>query len=105
MLVLSGSATRRATGHAHRPRRSLSRHTHPHLPRDPGLASPVHVRVLASAAAVLSARGIGSPRVSASTGRPPGRNPERDKIPLECGGFSARDGACQNRHSGETEPL
>ena len=108
LLVLSRSVTPRATGHAHGLRLGLVKHTHPNPPQGPGLASS------ALASAVLSGpgplrrhRGCSTPsRAPASTGRPPGMNSERDKIPeagsLECDGFSAPDFARQNRHSGYT---
>ena len=110
LLVRSRSVTSRATGHAHRPRLNLSKHADPSQPRVPGLASS------ALASAALCARGPGQPRrhrgcstpsrALASTGRSPGRNSERAKIPapgcLEYDGLSAPDCACQNRHSGYT---
>ena len=108
LLVLfeSRSVSPRATEHAHRPRLSLSKHTHPSPPRGPGLASSA----LASAALCGPGqlghhRGCSTiSRALASTGRPPGNNPERAKIPepdcLEYDGLSAPDCACQNRHSG-----
>ena len=64
LLVLSRSVTPRATGHAHRPRLNLSKHTHPSQPRVPGLASS------ALASAVLCGPGQLRRHRGCSTGTP-----------------------------------